>query len=110
MAQHSMAIMLRWWAQRSRSLQSFPSECFGEGENIEHDRVRPTDFRISAAHYDISDHKSSSSSNDWAIPFHFGCAEEDGPSLDETHAFVPETLREIEKAILRGEVALDDMD
>jgi hypothetical protein len=35
---------------------------------------------------------------------------EDGPSLDETHAFDPEILREIEKASLRDEVALDDMD
>ena len=66
--------------------------------------------RSSAAYYDISDNHSSSSSNDWAIPFHFGCAEEDGPSLDETHAFGPEILREIEKASLRDEVALDSMD
>ena len=66
--------------------------------------------RRNIQYYDISDNHSSSSSNDWAIPFQFGCAEEDGPSLDETHAFDPEILREIEKASLRDEVALDDMD
>ena len=66
--------------------------------------------RASAAHFDISDHHSSSSSSDWAIPFHFGDHVEDGPSLDETHAFEPETLREIELSILRDEVSLDHMD
>ena len=82
--------------------------------------------RSSAVHFDISDNHSSSSSNDWAIPYHFG-AVEDGPSLDESYAFGPETLcvietasprdevaletiGEIERPTLRDEVALDDMD
>ena len=66
--------------------------------------------RGSAAHFDISDPHSSSSSSDWAIPFHFGDPAEDGPSLDVTHAFDPEALREIEMSIQREEVSLDHMD
>ena len=66
--------------------------------------------RSSAAYYDISDNHSSSSSNDWASPFHFGCAAEDGPSLVESHGFEPETLRQIETAIPRDEVALETVE
>ena len=66
--------------------------------------------RRSVQYYDISENHSSSSSSDWAIPFHFGDPAEDGPSLDVTHAFDPETLREIEMSSPRDEVSLDHMD
>ena len=69
-------------------------------------------------HFDISDYNSSSSSDAWASPFHFGSAVEDSPSLAEAYAFGPSWTRQFEarqfeitipRDEVRVEVALADI-